>query len=218
MKSPKALLFDLDGTILDSKKNIIDAVYMTANHYVPGKFCYSDIEARFGESWDSFLPLLECPDRDAVMNTYLEHVRKTHDETVIPFPGMTEALYLLRSAGFKLAVVTNKQWSLTVRGLRLWEIDAFFDVIVTADDVRNGKPHPEPIKKACRELKVTRDEALMIGDSNYDIFAANMAGVRCAIIDWYKAYRVSHWMPDYYCYNIEEMLELLLNWLVKEAV
>lgn len=211
MKSIKALLFDLDGTLLDSKQSVVEAVYQTANYYAPGKFSCNEIGARFGESWDSFVPLLGDFDKDEVIETYMKFVKEKHDDLVTPFTGVIDNLVILRNAGFKLAVVTNKQWSLALRGLRLYEFDSLFEAIVTIDDVQQGKPEPEPIIKACRELGIDKREAMMIGDSIYDVKAAHAAGARCAVIDWYKSYCDTQWLPDYYFYNMDELTDMLIQ-------
>jgi pyrophosphatase PpaX len=211
MKSIKALLFDLDGTLLDSKRAVVEAVYQTANHYAPGKLSYDEIGARFGASWESFVSLLGDFDKDAVIETFMKFVKERHDDLVTPFSGVTDYLVLLRNEGFRLAVVTNNKWSLALRGLRLYEIDSLFEAIVTIDDVQQGKPEPESIIKACRELRIDKREAMMIGDSIYDVKAAHAAGIPCAVIDWHKSYCNTQWLPDYYFYNMDELTDLLIQ-------
>lgn len=218
MNSVKGLLFDLDGTLFDSRQAIVEALLKTAEHYVPGKFCRADIEARFGETWGSFAALLGYADKQDVARTYIEFIRENHDELIVSFPGITKNLRLLRQAGYKLAIVTNNLWSLTLRGLRLHEIDSLFDVIVTIDDVENGKPDPEPVEKARRQLKLEKREVIMVGDSIYDVKAACAAGVECAVIDWYKSYCRDQWLPDYYFYNMDQFMEFLIYRQKRKAV
>lgn len=209
MNSVKTILFDMDGTLLDSRQSVIEAVFKTADHYAPGRFCYSEIEARFGETWDSFTRLLGCPDKDAVVQTYTDFLVGGSEKLIKPFPGVVENLKRLHQQGYKMAIVTNNLRNLAIRSLMFNKIESFFEVVVSIDDVKNGKPHPEPIKKACKHLGVKSNEVLMIGDTIYDLKAARAAGTKCAIVDWYKSY-ASQLLPDYYFYNIHEFTEIII--------
>ncbi len=214
----QGLLFDLDGTLMDSRQAVVEAVLKTAEYFAPGKCCMADIKARFGETWDSFASFLGCTDKETITKTYTQFIKDNYENSIAPFPGITENLILLREAGYKLAIVTNNLRHLTLRGLRLNEIESLFDVIVTIDDVENGKPHPEPVEMAYRKLKMNKREVMMIGDSMYDVRAAYAAGVECAVIDWYKSYNKSQWLPDYYFYNIDELMEMLTYSQKRKAV
>ena len=87
----------------------------------------------------------------------------------------------MKAEGLKTAVVTSKRRELAEKGLRLFGIDKYFDVIIGLEDA--GK-HKEPVLKALNLLKTSADEALMVGDSPYDILAAQGAGVRSVAVKW----------------------------------
>jgi pyrophosphatase PpaX len=201
----KAILFDLDGTLLDSKKSVLEAVYYTANKYAQGKFTFQDIEDRFGEPLDEFISELDMGTEEEIINTYMKHIKEHHDQSVLIFENVKESLEILKMNGLKLGIVTNKQKELTIRGLDLFNLTDLFDVIVTLDDVKVGKPSAEPILKAIDLLEVEKDEALMIGDTIFDVKAARAANVKVALLDWYNMY--GHDDPDFIFLNITAKLE-----------
>ncbi|WP_312109337.1 HAD family hydrolase [Brevibacillus reuszeri] len=196
-----ALLFDLDGTLLDSRNAVIDAVAFTANEYAPGHFSREELLARFGESFDDFLAAVAVaaglPDKSEVLQKYYAYVRQNHDDHVRPFPFIQEGLKKLKEAGYALAIVTNKQREFAVAGLEMAEIDHLFDVIVSVDDVSRGKPSAEPVQKALAELNKQPGEAMMIGDSRYDVLSAVGAGVQAVVLEWYGKEEWSYAKPDF---------------------
>lgn len=190
MKSNPCLLFDLDGTLLDSRDAVIDAVYYTAEKYVPGMFSRAELVKRFGESFNDFLGMIEHLvkgefTKEHILGSYFDYIEAHHDQNVRLFPGVKEGLGRLKSSGYRLAIVTNKQKKYAIRGLELAGILHVFDTILTLDDVKQGKPSPEMLNRAMKEVGSLPQTSLMIGDSLYDLQAAQHAGVKCAILDWY---------------------------------
>lgn len=206
------LLFDLDGTLLDSKEAVIDAVVYTAEQFAPGRFRRTDLEDRFGESFDDFLAsAAEKPyDRKAVMNCYFSYVRAHHQEHARLFPHVREELEKLSAAGFRLAVVTNKQREFAVAGLELAGIADLFEAVVAVDDVSRGKPSAEPIAKALQLLGMEPGQALMIGDSQYDVLAAVGAGVKSVVLEWYGPMEWKYAFPDYRFADIRRFAEEMM--------
>ncbi|USG65517.1 HAD-IA family hydrolase [Brevibacillus ruminantium] len=206
------LLFDLDGTLLDSREAVIDAVAHTAERFAPGRFSRHDLVWRFGESFDDFLAAAagEEYDRKAVMDTYLSYVRAHHNDHVRLFPRVSEELGRLRDAGFRLGVVTNKQREFAVAGLELAEIAGLFEVVVAVDDVSRGKPSGEPIEKALTLMGMEPEEALMVGDSRYDVLAAVGAGVRSVVLEWYGPQEWNYIAPDYRFADIRSFADEML--------
>ncbi|MED4730518.1 HAD-IA family hydrolase [Aneurinibacillus migulanus] len=210
MNHIRCLLFDLDGTLLDSRDSVIDAVYATAEAHVPGLFTREAILARFGESFDNFMEVIETSlgrryTREQVFQYYFEHLNAYHDRTVRLFPGIQEELEALKASGYRLGIVTNKQRDFTIRGLQITGILQLFDSIVTVDDVHAGKPSAEPILRGMAELRALPEETAMVGDSKYDLLAAKAAGVTSVLVDWYSAVCEIDVCPDYYFLNIREL-------------
>lgn len=197
----QALLFDLDGTLLDSRDAVIDAVAFTADQYAPGYFSREELLARFGESFDDFLAAVATsagvPDKKEVLDRYFAYVRENHDQHVKLFPFVREGLEKLLAAGYELAIVTNKQREFAMAGLELAGIDHLFASIVTVDDVSRGKPSAEPVQKALAELGRRPEQAMMIGDSRFDVLAAIGAGVSSVVLEWYGQEEWQYAIPDF---------------------
>lgn len=197
----QTLLFDLDGTLLDSREAVIEAVAQTADQLAPGLFSRNELLHRFGESLDDFLfAIAEAAgeiDKDEVSQQYFAFVRKHIHLHSKLFPGVQEGLELLKNAGCQLAVVTNKQREFAVAGLELAGIDSFFDAVVAVDDVSRGKPSAEPVLRALSIMGKQPEEALMIGDSRYDVVAAWEAGVPSVVLEWYGREEWPYVKPTY---------------------
>lgn len=212
MNSLKAVLFDLDGTLLDSKKSVLEAVYYTSNKFRPGKYSYQEIEKRFGESMEEFIKLLGEERKKEILITYMEYITRNHDELVSLFPGVKESLSRLRKNDYRLAVITNKQKNLTLKGLELFNISGMFDTLVTVDDVKKGKPAPEPVERACIELGVDKGNVIMVGDTIFDVEAACRADVKSAVIDWYGNYPLRQLKPDYFYTSLTDFTDQLCKY------
>lgn len=208
------LLFDLDGTLLDSRDAVIDAVAHTAEEYAPGHFSREELVARFGESFDDFLAAVAVaagmPDKKEVLEKYFAYVRQNHAQHVQLFPFVREGLAALKDAGYRLAIVTNKQREFAVAGLEMAELDHLFDAVVAVDDVSRGKPSAEPVQKALAVLGKQPGEAMMIGDSRYDVLAAVGAGVGAVVLEWYGQEEWSYAKPDFTFPNFEVFVAEML--------
>ena len=214
MNNTRCLLFDLDGTLLDSREPIVDAVYVTVQEYLPGMFTREEILRRFGESFDEFfqrisLELSSGVTREQFFNTYLDYMKFYHSEKLKLFPFVREGLEHLKLSGCQLGIVTNKQRELAIKGLQSENILNIFDTIITLDDVTTGKPSPEPIIKAMDFLGVGPDQTIMVGDSRYDLLAARAARVKSVILDWYGHEKWQEPLPDYRFSNFQQFFEKL---------
>ena len=195
------LLFDLDGTLLDSRDAVVEAVAYTAEQFAPGQFSREELLARFGESFDDFLLDVAMAagrmDKSEVLKHYFAYVRLHLDKHAKLFNGVLVGLKQLKAAGYQLAVVTNKQREFAMASLELAGIERLFDAVVAVDDVAQGKPSPEPLLKALQELGKQPEEAVMVGDSRFDVLAAKAAGVTAVVLEWYGREEWTHAEPDY---------------------
>lgn len=197
----QVLLFDLDGTLLDSRDAVMEAVADTAEQFAPGQFSREELLARFGESFDDFLLDVALAvgkmDKREVLEHYFAYVRAHLADHAKLFPHVRESLEQLKAAGYQLAIVTNKQREFALTSLALAGIDQLFDAVVAVDDVAQGKPSPEPLQKALDELGKRPEQALMIGDSRFDVLAAKAAGVPAVVLEWYGREEWTHAIPEY---------------------
>ena len=205
------LLFDFDGTLLDTNELIIQTFqYVLGNHY-PGKYERIDILPFLGptlyESFDS----VEPEKTEQLIEEYRAWNKSMHDELSIEFDGVSETMRLLKAAGMKMAIVSTKRKDMIMRGLELLDVEGVFDEVIAMDDVTKTKPDPEPILLALERLGANADEALMIGDNYHDIVGGQNAGVRTAGVAWSakgEAF-LQTFNPDYMLQHISEQLKLV---------
>ncbi|WP_066175481.1 pyrophosphatase PpaX [Bacillus marinisedimentorum] len=205
------VLFDLDGTLIDTNELIISSFMHTLNHYYPGQYGREDCLQFMGPPLKESFSSLD-PDRvDEMVDTYRKHNIENHDKYVEAFDGVVETLETLHKHEYKLGIVTTKMRQTVKMGMELTGIDRFFDVVVTLDDVINAKPDPEPVEKALFQLGSRREHAIMIGDNHHDIVSGQNAGTYTAGVAWTAKGRkhLEAYDPDFMLENMQDLLKLI---------
>ncbi len=113
---------------------------------------------------------------EELLRVYREHNARTHDDRLQAFPETAETLEWLAERGLRLGVVTSKIQGMARRGLDLFDLARFFDVVVAGDDVSIHKPDPHPLIVAAEALGVAIESCAYVGDSVHDMAAARGAG------------------------------------------
>ncbi len=177
------ILFDLDGTLLNTNNLIIESFRHTFEAH---GVAVSDEEIfrHFGKPLRNQFEILAPDLVDELVETYRKFNWDMHDELTTAFAGTTEVLTELEQRGYRLAIVTSKIRSVVLKGLRLFDIERFFPVMVCSDDTDKHKPDPEPVLKALEILGAESYQAAMIGDSPFDLLAAKAAGVKAIGVRW----------------------------------
>ncbi|MEK0312216.1 pyrophosphatase PpaX [Cohnella sp. 56] len=184
-KKIEAVLFDLDGTIVDTNELIIQSFLSCLQGIVPPEFGREQIIPIMGQTLVSQLQQFSGREQvEDLIAGYRAYNMAHHDDMVSLFPGVLEVVPMLKSAGLKLGVVTTKMRPTTERALKLLGLYDYMDTIVTLDDVEHAKPHPEPVEKALRALDVAPEQAIMVGDSTVDIGSALAAGSYAVGVSW----------------------------------
>lgn len=185
MSALTTVLFDLDGTIIDSIGLILDSYHHTLRaHGLPPR---TDAEWRAGIGTPlrvQFAPWMEHPGIEEMIRTYREYNLAHHDERVVAYDGVADAVRAIRTQGLHTGLVTSKNRSGAERGLRVAGLAGTMDVLVGADDVERPKPDPEPVLKALALLGIPAGEAMYVGDSIHDMESGRAAGVRTAAALW----------------------------------
>lgn len=179
------ILFDLDGTIIDTNELIIQSFLHALRGVVPESFGREHIIPSMG--LPLALQMQQFSGRELVddlVQAYREYNLLKHDEMVSLFPGVAEVVKRLHEEGFRLGIVTTKMRPTTERALKLLGIYEYMGVIVTLDDVEHAKPHPEPVRKAIEALGAEPARTMMVGDSAVDIESALRAGAVPVGVAW----------------------------------
>ncbi len=184
-KKIRAVLFDLDGTIIDTNELIIQSFFHALRGVVPEGFTREHIIPSMGQPLTMQLQQFSGQNDVAQLTqAYREYDHLRHDEMVSLFPGVAEVIPQLRNAGIRLGIVTTKMRATTIRALELLGISDYMETIITLDDVEHAKPHPEPVLKAIQALGTDPSETLMVGDSTVDMESAIAAGAIPVGVAW----------------------------------
>jgi pyrophosphatase PpaX len=213
MAAIQTVLFDLDGTLIDSIRLILDSYHHTlAAHGMPPRTdedwlrgVGTPLSVQFAE-WRDDLGKLE-----AMVATYRAYNVAHHDRMVTVYPGVVAAVQAIRAAGRRTGLVTSKNRQGALRGLTLVRLEAMMDVLVCADEVTNPKPHPEPVEKAVALLDADPATKVYVGDSIHDMVSGRAAGVRTAAALWgpFGREHLELATPDYWLETPADLLTLL---------
>jgi pyrophosphatase PpaX len=212
MPALQTMLFDLDGTLIDSVRLILDSYHHTlAAHGLP---------ARTDEEWlrgvgtplrVQFADWANDPDTlEALVATYREYNLANHDRMVTVYPGVVDAVTRIKAAGLRTGLVTSKNRQGARRGLALVKLEQLMDVLVCADEVLNPKPHPEPVEMAMKLLEADPERTVYVGDSIHDMHSGRAAGVLTAAVLWgpFGRAHLEGARPDYWLETPADLLRL----------
>ncbi len=182
-----ALVFDLDGTLVDSAEDIAEAVNRTLDDLSLPRVSEATVRSWIGEGVRRLVATAlahagsERP-LDEVMPTFMRHYRDCLLRSPRLYDGVTEALQLLQARGLPMAICTNKPSALVPPLLDHLGIAGYFAHIVGGDTLPQRKPDAEPLLHAAQRLGQAPAQCLMIGDSATDLGAANAAGMPIVLV------------------------------------
>jgi phosphoglycolate phosphatase len=180
-----AILFDLDGTLCDANPDLAEAVRRTLadigestrSDEEVGRFVGKGVAVLVERALNDGRRVHTQAEVDAALARFTVHYAEVNGRKATLYPHVRETLEILRERGISCACVTNKAETFTRPLLRTLGIADFFASVVGGDTLPQKKPDPEPLLHACRELGVSPQQALMIGDSENDALAARGAGI-----------------------------------------
>jgi len=183
---PPALLFDLDGTLVDSIELILGAARHAFDGFSGRAPTDEEWRAGIGRPLNTMLREFATGDEEVarLFARYREYQLAHHDRLVRVYEGVVEAVQSFASEGHPMAIVTSKSDWMAEKALVLVGLDRLIPTIVGAESCVNHKPHPEPVERALALLEVPAANAVFVGDSPHDVESGRAAGVMTVAATW----------------------------------
>ncbi|MEY4938379.1 MAG: hypothetical protein RIQ93_114 [Verrucomicrobiota bacterium] len=178
---PKAVVFDLDGTLIDSLPVVLRAIAFALEPY--GSRPTAEIFGHLGGPPERFLLTLLSDPKD--LPDALDRMLRFHGEhwnTIQPFDGVRGFLEQLRAAEVAMAIWTGRDRDSTGRLMSQLGLTPFFATVLCGDDLATHKPDPEGLREIMRRLRVTANETVFVGDADVDVFGGVACGVDTILI------------------------------------
>ena len=214
-KAKPVVVFDLDGTLVDTKDLIYASFRHTFEKFKPGyTLSEEELQSFLGPTLkDSFLRYFDASQVDEIIAYYREFNHQYHDEYIKEVPHVKQVLNYLKEQGYDVAVMSNKLKDVVMMGLESAGLTSYFTVVFGGEDVAKPKPDPSGILKACAMIPRSHDDVIYVGDSPTDIEAAKRMGAFSVafVLDKSRAKQMQDTHP---CAIINDMQELIT--LVKE--
>ncbi|MCF6245098.1 MAG: phosphoglycolate phosphatase [Sulfurovum sp.] len=180
----KLLIFDLDGTLINSALDLAKAINYMLEQLGKDTFNEARIHGWVGNGALTLVKRallgkrevddsLKSDDVDKALKIFLDYYEANLCNATEPYPNVVNTLHALKSKGYSLTIVTNKPFKFVAPILKGLKMDSLFEVILGGDSLEEKKPHPLPLLHVCQTLNIPIANTVMIGDSKNDIQAAN---------------------------------------------
>jgi pyrophosphatase PpaX len=206
------VLFDLDGTLIDSGEIILSSFRHATKTVLEREIPDEVLAAAVGGSniYDQMRAFDE-ERAEELVRVYRAHNEPLHDE-LVAFEGIERVLQRLKAEGRQLGIVTAKRRRTVDLAFAILPLERYFDAVVTAEQTEHHKPHPEPVLTALDRLHAKPAEAAFVGDSPFDMGAGKAAGVFTVGVSWGKIHPVERLLEtgaDAVVHLPEELLDVL---------
>lgn len=210
----RSLIFDLDGTLVDSCADIAASLNYTLEqvHYPP--LSKETVQKIVGDGVRTLLTRATGCSEDSFLNSAIDifksHYRQHYVDQTTLYPHVRETLDYFRDK--KMAVVSNKPYEMVEKTLVHFGIRGRFEVVLGPESTQERKPHPEPILKSLEALQTPPNQSLLVGDSTTDIQAGKSAGIwTCAATYGYRPKEELETLkPDFFIHGIEELKNIIV--------
>jgi pyrophosphatase PpaX len=209
----QTVLFDLDGTLIDSGAIILASMRHAADTVLERRIPDEELMAAVGGPGLVAQMRALDPERvDELVRVYREHNEPLHAE-LQACEGILDVLPQLRRRGVRLGIVTAKRLATVRLAFEvISDLEPYFDVVVGSDETDRHKPHPDPILLALERLEAEPRGSAYVGDSPFDVRAAKTAGVHAVAVTWGRIHdeeRLAREEPDTIVHTAEELLAAL---------
>ena len=188
MREFETYVFDLDGTLLETLQDIAASTNFALRQYDMPEHSIEDVRMFVGNGVKKLMERaipngLDNPKFEEVYATFRQHYLNHNLDTTKPYDGIPELLRELKGRGKKLAIVSNKFYAATQDLARHFFPDTIEVAIGERENIKK-KPAPDTVVEALRQLGVSKEGAVYIGDSDVDIMTARNSGLPCASVLW----------------------------------
>ncbi len=207
------VLFDFDGTLVNTNDLIVEALQAAANLANGKDLSNKELDHILGRPLQEQMEIIHQGRADELVAYYRQYYRQRRDDMTQIFDGVTTMLSTLKDAGVRMGVVSNKGTSGIRHGIDLFDLDAYFEVALSSEDVLEKKPHPEGIYKALEQMKSQDQRVLFVGDSGHDIECGQRAEIDTALVGWtiLDKDRLLTLNPTYLAESVDQLTEFILK-------
>ncbi|WP_457624844.1 HAD family hydrolase [Persephonella sp.] len=208
----ETFLFDLDGTLIDSSKDIAVAVNYALGKLGRASLPEEEIIKHVGYGGRKLIEgVLNTADEDIIeegVRLFREYYFSNPAEYTVLYPYVREILEKLKESGKKVGIVTNKYEDISRQIVKKLKIDGYIDILVGGDTTQKKKPDPEPVLYAVKNLGSRPDISVMIGDSEADVKAGKDAGLKTVLVGYGfgKKDVAMRYNPDFVVKSLREIL------------
>jgi len=214
MKLGNLLVFDLDGTLVDSKLDLVNSVNATRAHMGLDALPAAQVASYVGNGAPMLvrraLPQASEDDVTRALRYFLDYYRDHMLDSTTLYPGVREALDQLHSADIPLAILTNKPVRFSVHMLEGLGLDTHFFRVYGGNSFAEKKPHPLGLEMLLRESGADRARTIMVGDSAVDVLTARNAQVRACGVSWgFQPETFAEAPPDFVIDDLRELVGMI---------
>ncbi len=223
--SIRLLIFDLDGTLIDSVPDIAVATNKMLADLGKRTFSEDNIRHWVGNGSRKLIERAldhAIEDKETITTSlinqaeqlFFQHYQQDCANKTVAYNDVDKGLRTLKNQGFTLALVTNKPMQFVPSILAYFNWQDLFSVVLGGDSVAEKKPSPIPLNYVCEKLNISPQNAIMIGDSKNDIFAGQNAGMKTIGLSYGYNYgqAIANFQPSYCFDNFSDMVEFLISY------
>lgn len=222
LTNKKVIIFDLDGTLIDSSPDLALAINHMLSSIKKETFSLDEIHHWVGNGAQTLVKRalsgsaqiasnIDEKEFEDALDIFLKFYAKNLAVQTITYPHVLSTLAKLKTHGYKLVIVTNKPFDFVAPILKALKLEEYFEFHLGGDSLKEKKPNPAPLLYVCEKLNVTVDECVMIGDSKNDILAAQACGMKSIGLTYGYNYgeHISTHNPDVYTSDFSEIAKIL---------
>lgn len=204
-KKYQHIIFDLDGTLINTENAVLKTWQQTLSEY-GHDYSLKELQPVLGITTEAALKMLDISVDEDFENRWMDAYGQFADEADF-FPGAAEMILTLKAAGYFLGIVTSRCRSELERYFAKFHLERFFDFIICADDTQLHKPHPEPLYRYVDVAGTDAASCLYIGDMPTDIQCADSASMSSGMAGWNPSVTLCP-QADYSFHSPEELVEI----------